>query len=715
MAYRLKYYPFFIKYACVATLAGLISTSVVAQEKDTTNVSSLEFITDQMERIAQNTDLNLDYSDLLDDFMYFYQNPADLNTQAKDLLKIHLINDMQLNNLNAYIQNNGPLNSVYELKYIPGFENKTIQNILPFVTVEPARQKFSLKPKNIFKYGKNRLIVRYNQYLEKSAGYLIPADSAINFPGSAYLGNMQAWYLRYGFNYRNKVRLGFIFDKDAGEIFLKSKVNDSIHALVGNKMDNLFDFFSGHIYVSDMGILKAAVVGDYHLEFGQGLTLWSGLAFGKSAEALQIKRYGRGIRPNTSRNENRFFRGAALSLGWKGLTLTGFYSHHKVDASIEENSVFNRVEAGSLPETGMHRTLNELLKKHAITITATGGRLSYQYKKFQVGATAFQSRLSIPIAVNDDLYKKFSFSGNQLMNYGTDFSLNLNKVNFFGEISYASTGGWAGLGGMNAFISDRFAFTLFYHNYGKKYFNLFNNPVTETSSLIAEQGIYFGFRALLFQGLNLTGYLDYFSFPWLKYRSDSPSYGMDYLMQINYNASRHLNLYFRFRNILKQENYADDYDYTARLVNVHRNECRFFISYDVFDFLVFKNRLEYIFYNKEHEPSENGYLIYQDVIYRPANFPLDITFRYALFSTGGYNSRIYTYENDVLYAFSVPSYFDNGQRVYLLLRYKALKQLDIWVRLARTIFSDRSTIGSGADKIDGNHKTEIKVQVIVKL
>ena len=141
---------------------------------------------------------------------------------------------------------------------------------------------------------------------------------------------------------------------------------------------------------------------------------------------------------------------------------------------------------------------------------------------------------------------------------------------------------------------------------------------------------------------------------------------MDYLMQINYNASRHLNLYFRFRNILKQENYADDYDYTARLVNVHRNEFRFFISYDVFDFLVFKNRLEYIFYNKEHEPSENGYLIYQDVIYRPANFPLDVTFRYALFSTGGYNSRIYTYENDVLYAFSVPSYFDNGQRVYLL-------------------------------------------------
>lgn len=715
MANRLTYHPFFIKSACMAMMVFLISTSVEAQEIDTTNVSSLEFITDQMERIAENTDLNLDYSDLLDDFMYYYQTPADLNSQAKSLLKIHLINDMQLNNLNAYIQKNGPLNTVYELRYIPGFDNKTIQNILPFVTVVPARRKFSLKPKNIFKYGKNRLIIRYNQYLEKSEGYRIPADSAINFPGSAYLGNMQAWYLRYGFNYRNKVRIGFTFDKDAGEIFLKSKVNDSINALVGNKMDNLFDFFSGHIFVSDMGVLKAAVIGDYHLEFGQGLTLWSGLAFGKSAEALQIKRYGRGIRPNTSRNENRFFRGAALSLGWKGLTFTGFYSHNKMDASIEENPVFNREEAGSLPETGLHRTINELLKKHALTITATGGRLNYQYKKFQVGATAFQSRLSIPIAVNDDLYKKFGFSGNQLTNYGADFSLNLDKVNFFGEISYASTGGLAGLAGVNTFLSDRFAFTLFYHNYGKKYFNLFNNPVAETSSFIAEQGIYFGFRALILQGLSLTGYLDYFTFPWLKYRTDNPSYGRDYLMQINYNATRQLNFYFRFRSLFKQENFADDYDYTSRLANVHRNEFRFFISYDVFDFLVFKNRVEYVFYHKEFEPPENGYLVYQDVLYRPEDFPLEVTFRYALFSTGGYNSRIYTYENDVLYAFSVPSYFDNGQRVYLLLRYRALKQLDIWVRLARTIFSDRRTIGSGADEIDGNHKTEIKVQVMMKL
>ena len=701
--------------ACMVSAFLLFPFSAHSQKKDTVNINNLEFITDRLERIAQNTDLNLDYSDLLDDFMYYYQNPVNLNAHPEKLLDIYLINQIQLNNLKAYTRKNGTLTSVYELRYVPGFDRETIDNLLPFVTVKPVQKGYSLKPKNIFKYGKNQIIARYNQYFEKPAGFRIPVDSAIRYPGSAYLGNMQAWYLRYGFNYKNKIRFGFTFDKDAGEVFLKSKLNDSIRAMVGNKADNLFDFFSGHVFVADMGVIKAFVLGDYHLEFGQGLTLWSGLAFGKSAEAMNIKRYGRGIRPNTSRNENRFFRGAALTLGWKGLSFTGFYSRNKVDASVDFNPALNIEEAGSLPETGLHRTINELLKKDEMTIINAGGRISYSHKIFQIGVTAFQTRLSTPLAVQDNLYKMFNFSGSELMNYGADLNLNLNKINLFGEASYASTGGWAGLGGMNAFLSDRFVFTLFYHNYGKKYFNLFNNPVAETSSFIAEQGIYFGFKALIIKGVNISGYLDYFNFPWFKYRTDGPSAGRDYLIQINYTASHNLNLYFRFRYLFKQENYADEYDYTNRLANVERNEFRFFISYQVFDFLIFKNRLEYVFYNKQFESAENGYLLYQDILYRPAHFPLDITFRYALFSTNSYNSRIYTYENDVLYAFSVPAYFDNGQRVYLLMRYRAFKQLDIWIRLARTVFFDRKAIGSGSDEINGNAKTEVKVQLVVKL
>ena len=697
-----------------ALLIFFSTNSLYAQKPDTTGVTNIEFITDQLENLTQSSDLNLDFSDLVDDYLYHLENPISLNSiDIVKLQEMHLINDIQLNNLRSYTSQFGRFYSIYELKVIPGFDNKTIQNMLPFITVKETAEKISLNPREVFRFGSHQLIARYQQILETSSGFSLPVDSSLSYPGSVYLGNPQAWYVRYNFNYKNKVRIGFVLDKDAGEVVLKNKLPDSIQSHVGDKINNVFDFFSGHIFVSDLGILKKVVLGDYHLEVGQGLTLWTGLAFGKSAEAMQIKRYGHGIRPNTSRNENRFFRGAAVTLGWKGFSLTGFYSQNNVDANII--GTFEGDALKTIVETGLHRTVKELMNKDVLAVTAYGGRLSYKHKRLEIGATAFRTKLSTSMILGTEIYKQFYFSGDELTNYGADLNLNFNKVNFFGEFSASSNGGLAGLAGINTFLSDRFVFTVFYHDYGRDYHNLFTNPLAESSAISNEQGLYFGFRALLHRRWTLAGYIDHFRFPWLKYRINGPSVGRDYLLQLNYTTARNVDMYLRFRFKSKEENFADEYDYTSKLAKVERNEFRFFISYRIFDFLILKNRLDFVLYNKEFEDSENGYMLYQDILYRPARFPLEITFRYALFDTDGFDSRIYTYENDVLYAFTVPAYFDSGQRVYLMLRWRALKQLDVWLRLARSTYSHRQTVGSGTDEIDGNKKTEVKVQLMLKL
>ncbi len=697
-------------------LSGVIIPQLtLAQETDTTKITNIEFITDQLENIAQQTDLNLDYSDLLDDLQYYAQNPINLNTDADELVKLYLINDIQLNNINAYISKYGPLYSIYELKSVPGFDNQTIQNILPFITVLPAKERTAFEPKKAFRYGKHQLILRYNQVMESSSGYTMPPDSGISYPGSVYLGIPQAYYARYGFNYKNKIRFGFTLDKDAGEVFLKSSLNDSLNQLVGKKINNVFDFYSGHVYVSDIGILQQAVVGDYHLEFGQGLTLWTGLSFGKSAEGVNIKRFGRNIKPNTSANENRFFRGAAATIGWKGISFTGFYSRNKVDATLNAFLTEDDKELQTIIETGYHRTVNELLKKDALTITAYGGRATYRYKFFKIGATAYQTRLDKAMIPSDDVYRYFTFSGDLLTNYGVDLNFDFNKFGLFGELSASSNGGLAGIGGLNALLSDRFTFTLVYHNYGKDFQNLYNNPFSVSNAMQNESGIYFGFRALVHKKWTLSGYIDHYWFPWLKYRIDGPSVGRDYLLQLSYTTARNMNMYFRYRFKQKQQNYAEPYDYTEKLIDLNRHEFRVFLNYQVFDFLIFKNRLDMIMYKEEFHEQEFGYLIYQDILYRPERFPLEATFRYALFDTRSYDSRIYTYENDVLYAFTIPAYFNKGQRIYLMLRWKALKQLDVWLRLARTTYFNRTSIGSGSDEIDGKRKTEVKVQVRLKL
>jgi len=690
--------------------------AVDAQEADTIKNTSIEFITDRLEDIAEKTDLNLDFSDLLEEFQFYAQNPINLNSNPEQLVKLYLINDIQLNNLKSYIRQYGPFISIYEIKSVPGFDNKTIQDILPFITVAPEKEKIAVQPKQIFKYGSHQLILRYQQVVEKSKGYDMPTDSGISYPGSVYLGIPQAYYARYGFNYKNKVRIGFTLDKDAGEIFLKSTLTDTLTKIVGKKANNVFDFYSGHIYVSDLGLLKQAVVGDYHLEFGQGLTLWTGLAFGKSADGVQVKRYGRNIKPNTSSNENRFFRGAAFTLGWKDISVTGFYSHNKVDATINTLSTeTNEDELQTIVETGYHRTVNELLKKDALAINAYGARAKFRHNFFEIGVTAFHTEISKPMVLHSDVYRYFDFTGNKLTNYGADLNFDFNKFGLFGEFAVSSNGGLAGIGGINTLISERFTFTLVYHNYGKDYHNFYNNPFSESNAMTNESSIYFGFKALLHKKWTLTGYIDHFWFPWLRYRTDGPSIGRDYQLQLNYTTTRNMNMYFRYRFKQKQENYAGTYDYTNKLADVNRHEFRIFLSYHIFDFLLFKNRADLTYYKQEFSDKEFGYLIYQDILYRPEKFPLEVTFRYALFDTRSYDSRIYTYENDVLYAFSIPAYFDKGQRIYVMLRWKALKQMDIWLKIARTTYSNKSVIGSGSDEIDGNHKTEVKVQARIKL
>jgi hypothetical protein len=83
----------------------------------------------------------------------------------------------------------------------------------------------------------------------------------------------------------------------------------------------------------------------------------------------------------------------------------------------------------------------------------------------------------------------------------------------------------------------------------------------------------------------------------------------------------------------------------------------------------------------------------------------------AYFNTDSYDSRIYAYENDVLYAVSFPAYYGKGWRYYLIGKMPISRNLDAWIRLAQTNVSDRATIGSGTSEIDGNRKTDLKVQL----
>jgi hypothetical protein len=85
-----------------------------------------------------------------------------------------------------------------------------------------------------------------------------------------------------------------------------------------------------------------------------------------------------------------------------------------------------------------------------------------------------------------------------------------------------------------------------------------------------------------------------------------------------------------------------------------------------------------------------------------------------MFDTESFDARIYSFENNALYVFSVPAYFYTGSRAYALIRYTFLRRCDLWVRYATSIFANRDSIGSGPEEITGNTRSDITVQLRVK-
>jgi len=109
----------------------------------------------------------------------------------------------------------------------------------------------------------------------------------------------------------------------------------------------------------------------------------------------------------------------------------------------------------------------------------------------------------------------------------------------------------------------------------------------------------------------------------------------------------------------------------------------------------------------------DGFLLYQDAIITVGEAPMKIYGRFAIFETDDYASRVYAYENDVLYAFSFPAYYYKGNRYFLMLSYK-WKRMSFWLRYASTNYRDKNVILSGLNEIQGSSVSELKFQMRMK-
>ncbi len=699
---------------------------------DTLSAEALnELLIEQVERMAEDSDDDIDYEELLDYYIFLSDNPINLNSDDMvRLVELHLISAFQFEEVKKYRRYYGDFMFLDELEMVEGFDAQTIDIIRPLVYAGQDKSKDKITFRKLARYGKHQLLGRYEQILEKQQGYLPIDDSALLAkPNSRYLGCPQKLQFRYNYNYRNQIRAGFVVEKDAGEMFFTDKVSDTIKSLLGKQYRRGFDFIGFHFYAKDLGIVKAAVLGDYQLSFGQGLTMWSGMTFGKAGAGSSVMKQARGIAPKASASEYGFMRGAAVTLGKGPFSGTVFYSHRWVDANVSvADSLDNEAEfVSSLQETGYHRTIGELLDRHAIRQQVVGGHLTYAIAHFEVGYTAYHTWLNVPLELRPSHYNQFYFQGKSLTNQGIDVKYVKGKYAVFGEmamsLNFDSTNliqtqrPWAlaGLVGLTVKPAGYLNFTVMYRDYGRAYQNLLSNAFGEGSRNQGQRGVYLGVEVAPAPYWTILAYADQFQFTWLTSQVNAPSRGHDYYLRVSHSFNRRTSAYLQFRSKTKMKNSTDGEVFSHYPIFYTKNTIRFNITYELGWDIHCANKAEYAHYRNEDGSNEHGYFLCQDIAYKPENLPFSLTFRYALFDAKDYNARVYAYENDVLYSFSVPAMYGKGMRFYLLGKVKLFNSLTLYARIGRTIYSDRDMVGTGLSQIDKNHKTDLKVEAVWKL
>ena len=660
------------------------------------------------------------YEDLYETLLQYYQTPINLNTATREELRsLLLLNENQITTLLKHREANGDLLSVYELQSIEGYDLRTITRILPFVGVLSSNANASRGSlwQRIAHEDNNALYLRYERVLQQRQGYTPPTIYQ-GQPTTRYLGSADKVLIRYRVSHTRDFSVGFSLEKDAGEQLIWNPRNGQFGA----------DYVSAHLLLQDRGKLKALALGDYQLQFGQGLLLSSGLGVGKGAETITtLRRSSVGVRAYSSLLENSFFRGGAATYQVAPpVQATAFVSHKNVDANLQQSldslAQFDEFTSGLL-YTGFHRTASELANRHRLAETVGGGNATYTSRNgnLAIGGTGVFTHYGTAILKRPEPYNRFEFTGKENLALSLNYSYVYRNFLLFGETARSTGGGLGTVNGLLASLGSSVDAALLVRHYDPTFHTLYGNAFSENTRNINETGVYIGLKVRPVAKWEISAYYDQFRFPWLRYRASAPTDGHDALLRLAYSPTKTSLLYVQLRQRLKPRDLS-----TADLANVSfgralplpgeqlRQSILVYYNTAPSTALELRTRLQAMRLRDDTGLAwRSGFALAQDVGYQ-LNRYLKLTARYAIFDADDSDTRQYVYEQDVLLAVSVPALYGQGTRVYGIAEIRLNRNITLWLRYAETRYRHQDIVGSGLESIQGALRGEVKAQLRVK-
>lgn len=645
-----------------------------------------------VEQLAEEGIDNSTIEKMYDELLQWENDPMDLNkVTLKQLENFPLLSSNETSAIYQFLEKNRPVYSVYELWNVPSLEFNTVARILPFFYVGENKIKNTPPtPAKIIKSSRHEIQFRFDKTLSNRSGYQNYPDSILaRYPNRRYNGEDFYSSLRYSLQYNDRLQLGFIAEKDAGEPFFKKNYPKG------------FDHYGAYLLLKQIGIIKTFILGDYRLSLGQGLILNNDFLTGKTWGNDNIARRTLEPKRHFSTAENGFFRGMATTIGFGKLSITGFLSNRHFDGNLSDNG-----EITSFKTDGLHRTLLEISKKNNSKELVTGGNLNFRNNRLQMGISALYyhfNRIFNPVLKT---YNQYMSRGSSGWNASIDYSWQLPGMIFAGETALAENGAVATLNTLQYRFSDLLSMSLLYRHYPISYNALYGQAFSENSKVQNERGLYLGTGWNPFSHCNISAFIDLVRFPWPKYGTDAPSEATDIYLLGTYNFSESSTVEIRYKYKQKEKNapYPDEKNKSVLPYSTHKLRFRFLSTF--LDYWNYRLSIDGVKYQQKHFPSENGYLISQNLSFRKNN-PVNADAFISWFNADTYNARVYSYERNIMNTYYMPSFYGKGYRAALSVKYSFSNNFSLSIKWGYTHYLNKDSIGSGTEKINGDSRTDL--------
>lgn len=606
------------------------------------------------------------------------ENPVDVNTATKeDMERLPFLTPDEVEGILEYIYRNGAIKSIGEFAMVTRLTPEHRRLLPYFISINSNDKPHFPSFKRLLSYGKSKLVATATMPLYDRQG-----------DKNGYLGYKYRHSLRYEFSCGDYLRIGLVGAQDAGEPFFSG----------GNGCG--YDFYSYYLAIRKLGSLKNLTVGRYRMRLGLGLLVNNNFSFGKTVGVSALSRTGTAISPHSSRTSYNYLQGAAATVSLtRHIDLTAFLSYKDFDATLSNDGS----TIATILKTGYHRTEAEMRKKNNSSQFAAGSNVSYDNGSLSLGASAYYASLDKELRPNtSQAYRRYYPSGKHFYGMSLDYGYRMGRLLFRGETATGSSHAWATLNTLTYRLSESLSAVAIQRYYSYKYYSLFAQSMSEGGSVQNESGLYMGVSWMPSRSLNVSYYADVAYFPWAKYQAATSSRSFDNMLSASYTL-RGVTFSMRYRLKMRQKDNAD------KMALIYKNDHRMRLAAR-YDATAWNVKAQFDATLTDYKGRSRGYMASVSggcqAIKR-----LDIYCTAGYFNTDDYNSRIYSYERGMLYDFSFPSYYGEGLRYAMLVSYKPIDSLQVTAKVSTTNYFDRSSVGTGLQKVDRSSLSDISMQL----